>query len=238
MRLMLLVCGLFASLSAFAGVEDVIRKSLERAAVRAPVEAIVPSPMPGVYQVNVRGGRVLYVSEDGRFFLQGTLYAAQEGHSLNLTEPEERKGLLALMEQVPAGQFLVYPASRKKTNIVVFTDTECPFCHKLHEDIEQLTEAGISVRYLAYPRKGPDSSAAETLAKVWCAEDRREAMDRAVADRRVSSSACANPIKEHFALGQTIGVQGTPTIILANGRRLTGYVAPEELIKAALDAAK
>lgn len=232
--------GLLALLAvkSYAGPVEEIEAAVARSGLDSRIERIVPSPLPGLYQVELQGGRVIYGSPDGRYLIQGYLYEIQEKGVRNLTAEHGTKSLVALIAALPEEEMVIFPAAQPKAQIVVFTDTECPFCHKLHEDIEELNELGITVRYLAYPRQGLDTSAYKTLVKVWCAEDRNEAMNDAFDGDEVDAAGCASPVAKQYKLGLSIGIQGTPAIVLQNGQMVTGYRPPKELAKAAIEAGK
>ena len=212
---------------------DVIRKSMERADLGAKIEFIEPSEMPGLYTVGLEGGRVLYASKDGRFFLHGRLYKAADGKTINLTDQQERKGIARTIAGLDESEMIIFPADNEKAVITVFTDTSCPFCHKLHEEIEDINEAGITIRYLAYPRQGLKSEAYENMVSVWCSANRRKAFSEAIDDDRIKAPSCENPVKEHYLLGQQIGLQGTPTLIFEDGSVVSGYRPAETIRKMA-----
>ena len=220
-----------------AGAEQAIRKSLQNLQLEVPIESVASSPLNGLYEVKLQGGRVLYASADGQFVMQGYLFQIQDGKPVNLTEKTERQGIAKLINGIPAGEMVVYPAKGEtKSHITVFTDTTCPYCHKLHGEVAELNRQGIEVRYLAFPRQGLDSPGDQQLQAVWCSSDRRAAMDQMVSGKKVSAAKCANPVAEQFALGQSIGVNGTPAIVLGNGQLIPGYQPAPELIKQALAA--
>jgi len=79
-----------ALLSTFAMADDsaekAIRKSLETLQLETPVESITASPMSGLYEVKLKGSRVLYASADGQFVVQGYLFQLKDGKPVNLTE--------------------------------------------------------------------------------------------------------------------------------------------------------
>jgi len=207
-----------------------IKQSMEKSNLGAKIEYIEPSPMPGLYTVSLEGGRVLYASEDGRFFIQGRLYKAKQGGTVNLTDQQEREGIAKAISEIDRSEMIVFPAKSEAAVITVFTDTSCPFCHKLHEEIEDLNDAGITVRYLAYPRQGLDSGAYRTMVSVWCSSDRQEAFSEAIDGEEIDKASCQNPVKKHYLLGQQIGFEGTPAIVFDNGAILSGY-RPAETIK-------
>jgi thiol:disulfide interchange protein DsbC len=116
----------------------------------------------------------------------------------------------------------------------VFTDTSCPYCQKLHNEIDQLQAAGITVRYLPYARGGVKGPGYQTLKSVWCAEDRNKAMTDAKNQHfeGLPSGDCAQSamIDRGYRAGNQVGIRGTPALIKSNGEKIEGYVPYRELI--------
>ena len=235
------VVALAGSFSTFAlaatAPEQVIRKTLESLQLEVPVESIAASPLNDLYEVKLKGGRVLYASADGQFVMQGYLFQIQDGKPVNLTEKTERQAISKTINAIPAGEMVVYPAvGEAKSHITVFTDTTCPYCHKLHEEVAQLNKLGIEVRYLAFPRQGLGSPGDQQLQAVWCSKDRKAAMDRMVDGKDIKADKCENPVSKQYEMGQSIGVNGTPAIILADGQMIPGYQPAAQIAKLALGA--
>ncbi|UTW08855.1 thioredoxin fold domain-containing protein [Pseudomonas benzenivorans] len=216
--------------------DQAIRKNLLSIQPDMPIEAIAESPMPGLYQVQLKGGRQLYASADGQFVLQGYLYQFKDGQAVNLTEQQESLAIAKQINDVPAKEMVVFPAQQAKTHITVFTDTDCGYCQKLHSEVPELNKLGVEVRYLAFPRQGLQGAAYKELVSVWCAKDRQAAMDLAKARKDVPEAQCDNPVAQQYALGQMIGVNGTPAIVLANGKLIPGYQPAPQLAQQALEA--
>ena len=231
-----LALGLISGVGVAADADQAIRNSLKAIDPALPIEAIAESPMPGVYQVELAGGRQLYTSADGQFLLQGYLFQVKDGKPVNLTEAAESRGVVKLMEAIPASEMVVFAPKQPKTHITVFTDTDCGYCQKLHSEVPELNRLGIEVRYLAFPRQGLQSAAAKELSNVWCAKDRQAAMNRAKSRQGVDDAQCDSPIAKQYALGQMIGVRGTPAIVLANGKIIPGYQPAPQLAKIALES--
>lgn len=231
---------LASSVALAADPDQAIRQALKSLQPDLPIEAISESPMPGLYQVQLKGGRLIYASADAQFVLQGFLYQMKDGKTVNLTEQAESKGVAKEINAIPAAEMVVFPAdpkAEKKTHITVFTDTDCGYCQKLHSEVAELNRRGVEVRYVAFPRQGIGSHSYDTLVSVWCAKDRREAMNLAKSRKEVPAAKCDNPVAKQYALGQMIGVQGTPAIVLANGKMIPGYQPAPQLAAAALAAA-
>lgn len=231
-----LVLGLSSSLSLAADPDQAIRQSLNSLDARLPIEAIAESPMPGIYQVQLKGGRQLYTSADGQFLVQGYLFQIKDGQAINLTEIEESRAVAKQINAIPAKEMVVFAPKAAKTHITVFTDTDCGYCQKLHSEVPELNRLGVEVRYLAFPRQGLGSPAAQELINVWCAKDPQEAMNRAKSRQSVAEAQCDNPVAKQYELGQMIGVNGTPAIVLANGKMIPGYQPAPQLAKIALES--
>jgi thiol:disulfide interchange protein DsbC len=121
------------------------------------------------------------------------------------------------------------PEKAKRT-ITVFTDVDCPYCSKFHLDVPELNKQGVKVRYLFYPRAGTNSETFRRTVAVWCAKDRVKAIGIAKAGGNVDMKTCTNPVEKHFQLGQRLGVDGTPTIFVDDGKKLPGYVPAPRLL--------
>jgi thiol:disulfide interchange protein DsbC len=105
-----------------------------------------------------------------------------------------------------------------------------PVRRKLHSQIAEYNRLGIRVRYLLYPRTGPNTVAWTKAEQVWCSSDRNDALTRAKLGQELKSKPCAdNPVARTYALGQDFALQGTPAIVMADGDMLPGYVPPDVL---------
>jgi len=204
-----------------------IRASLAKAMPDADIDSIKASPIAGYREVAV-GGRVIYVSADGRYLIQGSLFDLNTRTSL--TESSQtviRKGILA---KVGADRRIIFAAAKPKHRITVFTDIDCGYCRKLHSQIAEYNKLGITVEYLFYPRAGMGSEAADKAISVWCSADRRKALTDAKSDKPIVKKTCVNPIAADYALGQKIGFDGTPAIFAADGSQIGGYLAPAQML--------
>lgn len=192
---------------------------------------ITDSPLQGVYQVSV-GSQVAYVTMDGRYLMQGELYDLAT--STNLTEKsraDKRVGLLAGIDT--EGMIVFSPADGNvKHTVTIFTDIDCGYCRQFHREIDQVTALGIEVRYLSYPRTGPNTDSWAKADRVWCAADRNSALTRAKLGGEVPDDSCAStPISDHYDLGHQVGVRGTPAVFSASGELLGGYLPPASLLE-------
>lgn len=188
--------------------------------------SVLETPVDGLYEVRV-GAQILYLSEDGRFVMQGDLIDLQTRD--NLTEVA-RNGLRAeAVDAIAEADMVSFGPEDAPHTVTVFTDIDCGYCRKLHQEIDTYTDQGIRIRYLAFPRAGPDSASFEKTVSVWCADDPQDAMTRAKLGESIPSKSCPNPVAQQYGLGQSLGVRGTPSLILENGQMVPGYVPATQL---------
>jgi len=220
------------TLPALASSEALIEDRLKAVDPSIPITLIEPSDMSGFYEVLLGSGEVLFVSEDGQFILSGKAYqVTQDNRLINLTEKRLSGMRLEAVQQVDDNDMVIFPAEgERRARIYVFTDIDCPYCQKLHEEVNALNEAGVEVAYLAFPRSGPGGATASRMDQIWCADDRLAAMESALDGGSVTAAACQTPVLEQLALGQKLGVTGTPAMITETGDLLPGYMPAERLL--------
>ncbi len=194
---------------------------------------IMASPIPGIAMVQVENGPLLYVYNDGEFFFDGDLYQVGRGRFINLKEEAltaVRKDLLA---DIPLDEMIVFsPQGAVKGVLNVFTDVDCGYCRKLHKEVPELNAMGIEVRYLAFPRAGLGSAAYQKIASAWCADKPEEALTALKNGENIEQNVCAdNPVAKQYKLGQQMGVNGTPAIVLADGSLIPGYRPAADLAR-------
>ncbi len=200
--------------------------------VTAMFEAIEPenvtkSPVDGWYTVQ-KGSIVAYISEDGRYLLQGDLIDLDR--NINLSEVSRNDSRRVLVAALQDDDAILFSPGDVKHSVTVFTDIDCGYCRKLHAQIDGYLERGIEVRYVLYPRNGPASRAWSTSEDVWCSRDRGEALTAAKLDRQFQTQKCdASMISTHYMLGQDIGLTGTPAIVFEDGTLVGGYLPPAAL---------
>jgi thiol:disulfide interchange protein DsbC len=192
-------------------------------------ENVRPSLVPGVLEVS-RGAEVFYVTADARYVFAGDLYdlVGEE----NLSDQRRREARTALLSTVPESQVISFGPRDAKYTVTVFTDIDCGFCRKLHNEMPKYNELGIRVRYLFYPRTGPNTESWQKAVSVWCAKDRNDALTRAKRGDDLPVARCGKtPVDRDYEIGQDMVVTGTPAIILPNGDLVSGYRAAPVLLK-------
>lgn len=183
------------------------------------------SPVKGLKTAITDQG-ILYVSEDGKYVLQGKLYELNGDKAIDVSS----SALMGTLESYK-NEMIVYPAKNEKHVVTVFMDITCGYCHKLHSQIKEYNDLGITMRYLAFPRKGMDKTA-EQMEAIFTAKDNAYALNEAEKGNLPQQLKTPNIVKKHYELGIQFGVRGTPSIVTSNGEMIGGYMSPKELLAA------
>lgn len=210
--------------------ESAIKQRLSGILGDASIETIQPTPVDNLYAVSVEG-QVVYVTGDGRHMLRGELIDLVERR--NLTQTRQRDDLATAVENLDEDNLLIYePEGPTQYEVTVFTDIACPYCRRFHRQLDAYLERGIRIRYAFLPRAGPDSEAYDQAVAAWCAENPHRALTRAKDGETLTPGDCDNPVGEHLQLARGLGIRGTPAIITNSGRKLGGYLGPDDLVDA------
>jgi thiol:disulfide interchange protein DsbC len=209
--------------------EAAVRASLGKLAPGIKITAIKPSPLSGLSEVIV-DGQVLYVSNDGKYLIQGAII--DTATRTNLTEISEANVRRVLLASVPATQKISFAPANPKFRVTVFTDIDCGYCRKMHTQIDEYNRLGIAIDYLFFPRAGIGSESAQKAINIWCAPDRKLAMTSAKNGKTLPDKNCPNFVADDYAIGRKAGVDGTPAVYATTGMQLGGYLSPKDLLKA------
>ena len=196
------------------------------------IESVRSSPAPGIAEVQIENGPLIYATEDGAyFFLNGDLHQTRATGAVNLTEERRAVTRKEQLATVSVDDMVVFsPEGEPRDYIAVFTDVTCFYCQKLHREVDQLNAKGIEVRYLAFPRGGIDSDGAKKLATAWCSEDQQATLTELKAGVELPVNDCVDtPIAAQYQLGQDMGVSGTPAIVTSSGLMIPGYRPADDL---------
>jgi thiol:disulfide interchange protein DsbC len=195
---------------------------------------VFASDIDGWYTIR-KGAIIAYISADGRYLLQGDVIDLVD--QVNLSEKDRNNARVKMMMSVADDQAIVFTPETVRHSVSIFTDIDCTFCRRLHSQIDEYMEEGIEVRYFLYPRSGPASPSWAKAEQVWCSDDRNEALTLAKLDKDFDTRQCdTSVISSHYAMGQDVGLRGTPAIVLEDGTLFSGYLPPKQLTEAIANA--
>jgi len=181
--------------------------------------SVANAPLPGLLQVFTDRG-LFFATADGQYLIQGDVFDLKNKVHVNeqLMKPMRLAGVNKMTPNA-----IEFKAKNEKFVVTVFTDTDCGYCRKLHSEIQDYLDAGITIHYLAYPRGGENSETFNTLESIWCSKDKPGAMSKAKSGSAVSVAKCDNSVAAQYQLGQSFGVTGTPALVLPDGTLIPGY---------------
>jgi len=210
---------------------SVSAQTLQAVATLAQVspEDVKSTPVTGVFEVR-RGSDIVYMTQDGQYVFTGDLY--QVAGRNDLTEVRRRDLRKRLIDTIPESDMVVFSPAQPKYTVTVFTDVDCSYCRALHRQIADYNRLGVRVRYVFFPRTGPNTESWFKAEQVWCSADRKAALTRAKLGEPLDAKRCANtPVAREYELGKAIGLEGTPGVIASNGTLVGGYLPPDQMVE-------
>jgi thiol:disulfide interchange protein DsbC len=234
----LVLLGLLGFALAARADEAAIRKAVEALLDNgAKIQGISKAEFPGLYEVRLTtsdGTRIVYANEDGSYLFIGSVIDGAT--QTDLTEARLRKLNAIRFGDLPLGQAFKIVRGKGTRQFAYFSDPRCPYCRRLDQELTQVDD--VTVHVFMIPIIAADSAAVSKA--IWCSPDRAKAwldlMLRGV--QPVAKAACDTPIEKNLALARKYAINGTPTLIFADGQRVSGWMPAARLSKMLTDAAK
>ena len=215
-----------------AAVVKAIEDNLKASGIEQKILSAVPTSMENIYWVNAEGAPAFYSDKEGRHIILGQILEVGQSQPIEISTELRAKIAKEKLAAVPKDELIIYPAKgATKAVIYSFTDADCPYCTKMHSEMEQLNAEGIEVRYLAWPRS---QDSLPKMESIWCSDDPKSAMDKAKKGQPLSSPKCDSPVQSHIELGVSLGVSGTPAVFTESGVQIGGYLPAKEMAAAAI----
>lgn len=206
--------------------EQVIRKALTESFPGAQITSVRKTPYGGLFEVYL-DGQLIYMDARGQHVFAGDVIELKSRRNLT----QERLARLQAVDWkvFPLDQAIKSVRGKGERKIVLFSDVDCPFCRRFEAELEKMDN--LTVYTFLYPIESLHPKAVQTSRQIWCAPNRNKAWDDYISKGTIPSNdgKCANPIDATVALGNRLGVSGTPTIFFANGVRTPGMVPAEQL---------
>lgn len=210
--------GVFAS-------EASVKAAMQKKYPQIPVESVSKTPLAGIYEI-FANGQVIYADEKvGYLFINGSMVDADK--KFNLTEERMRTLTAIKFEQLPLDLAFKKVKGKGTRKVAYFADPNCPYCKKIEPDLAKLEN--VTVYIFLYPILGQDSY--EKSKAVWCSKDRVKVWDDWMLNGNPPKGPgnCDTPIEKILAYGKQKNINGTPTLIFADGQRVPGAIPTEQL---------
>jgi thiol:disulfide interchange protein DsbC len=214
---------------ASAEVTQAIKASIEAwTNNRYKVEEVRRTPIPGMYEARI-GSDLFYVDEKATYiFMEGHMLDMKTSRDLTRERLEEI--LTINFKDLPLDLAIKQVNGKGTKKIALFEDPNCGYCKKLRGDLNKMTD--VTVYTFAYPILSPDSDV--KAKKALCAKDKPKAWSDLMTDGKVPNNDgnCESPLAKIKELGRKYNITATPTIFLTTGKRIQGYMPPEQFAKA------
>ncbi|MBE8608281.1 DsbC family protein [Psychrobacter glacincola] len=213
-----------------AAVVKALQANLNTSGIEENIISAVPTDMDGIYWVTAEGLPSFFTDKSGKHIIQGQIIAVGEALPVDISAALVASTAQEALKAVDKKDMVIYPAiGETKSVVYAFTDADCGYCRKLHEEMDDINARGIEVRYLAWPRS---QESVPKMEAIWCSQDRKAAMNQGKMGADVQAPSCTSPVQEHMALGAKLGVRGTPAIFTEAGQQVGGYLPAAELAQA------
>ena len=207
-----------------------LQANLKASGIEETILSAVPTDMTGIYWVTAEGLPSFFTDKAGKHIIQGQIIAVGAKAPVDISAALLASTAQEALKAVDKKDMVIYPAKgATKAVVYAFTDADCGYCRKLHEEMDDINTRGIEVRYLAWPRS---QESVPKMEAIWCSQDRKAAMNQGKAGADVQAPSCANPVQEQMALGAKLGVRGTPAIFTEAGQQVGGYLPAAQLAEA------
>jgi thiol:disulfide interchange protein DsbC len=209
-------------------IKDSLKNILPDGAI---IESIELSPIPDIFAVYYGDIQPIYVTKDGSFFIFGDIYKINNNSISNVTEDNIAERRKFILNKIPSDELISFKSDNEQFSLIVFTDVDCGYCRKLHNQIEEYNELGISIHYAAFPRSGMGTSAFSKMVGAWCSNNPKDSITKLKNNKNLDLSFCdTQPVSKQYIIGKKLGVNGTPAIFSKDGVMFSGYVEPKELL--------
>jgi thiol:disulfide interchange protein DsbC len=202
---------------------------------QAEVLGIQMSPIKGLWEVTIndRGKRgVLYVDFSKQFVLPGPIIEVKTGANKTqemLGKIQEKKKVD--FSKIPLPSPLVLGNPRAAQRVAVFTDPDCPFCGKLHVELEKIVQerSDIAFHILLFPL-AMHKDAYWKSKSIVCNRSLKM-LEEAFAQRPIPRSECdTKEIDNNIRLAETLGISSTPTLVAPDGRVHVGFLSAKQVL--------
>ncbi|MBF8260398.1 MAG: Thiol:disulfide interchange protein [Actinobacteria bacterium] len=197
------------------------------------VVGVVQGPFPGVWEVDVaRSGKTYPI------YLDYSLKYLFNGQFIRLADMENLTGLRYQdlnrvdVASIPLKDAIRVGSPSAKKTVIVLSDPTCAYCVKLHGEIKKAAAKDADVAFLVmpYPRNRNDKATYRKCLAVVCSKSEK-LLDDAYAEKEVPPPACkTDAVDKTIQLANRLRIEGTPTMILPDGRLVTGSMEADALL--------
>jgi len=208
--------------------EEAIRKAVQAKFPRATVQSVTKLSYLGLYEIVIEND-VLYTDENFEYVIDGNIIETQSGR--NVTEERKRKLAAIPFDELPFDLAFKRVKGKGERKMAVFSDPDCPFCKRIEQDLAKLDN--VTIYMFLYPIESLHPQAGDKAKRIWCSQDKVKAWEDYMNKGVVPTAAptCDNPVDKLAKYGAQHHINGTPTLVFANGERVPGAISASQIEK-------
>lgn len=203
-----------------------VQHTLEERFPTIQVTAVLPSPVPGIYEV-ITGDRIAYSDASGDYLFTGRLMDTRTKSDLNAQLLDSYNTID--FQKLPFDKAIKIVKGNGQRQLAMFADPDCPYCQELEKNMQSVTNVTVYVFLLPLEQLHPQAT--EHAHAIWCARDRSKAWTDWVIDRKPppAGSCRDDPLDATREVAETLRIHATPTLFLQNGQRFATAVSADRL---------
>jgi thiol:disulfide interchange protein DsbC len=216
-----------------------LKKVLEQKFPGATISNVSKTNYFGLYEAMIED-KLIYTDMKAQYVMLGSIYDTVT--KTNLTDARMRKLTRVSLDKLPMDLAFKRVKGDGSRKLIIFSDADCPFCHKLEDEMKAVDNVTIYTFLFPIDQLHPDS--ARKSRQIWCAPDKVKAWDDFFANGTVPDNAgdCGAPVEQSQALGASLKIAATPTLVFEDGSLIPGALPAaqleQELVNAQAEAKK
>lgn len=191
------------------------------------VQSVQSTPITGVYEVVVNGRQIAYVDTKGEYMLLGELIDTKSGESLTQLRQQELNKVD--FSSLPLNKAIKEVRGNGRLKVAVFSDADCPFCHRLEQEFAKMSDTTIYNFMMPIDTLHPDADAKSI--QILCQANPTKAWTEWMREGKKPPKVpeCNTTLQDTLKLGESLGFNGTPTIVFPNGKIYPGFAPMPKL---------
>ncbi|MBA4372352.1 MAG: protein-disulfide isomerase [Thermodesulfovibrio sp.] len=189
------------------------------------VKDVKVSPIKAMWEVEFEADAkkgLVYIDFSKRYAVSGSILDIKE--KKNLTQDRYADINRVDVSKIPLKDALLLGNKDAKNKIIVFTDPDCPFCVKLHAEIKKVVAERKDIAFQIKLFPLPMHKDAFEKSKAIVCEKSLQMLEDAFEKKPIAKAKCkTKAIDENIALAKKFGINGTPALILPNGKVSSGF---------------
>ena len=188
--------------------------------------------VPGLWVAEVEKDRnklPVYIDFSKKYLVSGNVIRLDDRE--NVTRQRSARMNRVDVSRIPLEDALLLGKPSARTKVIVFTDPECPYCKKLHEELKEVVKRDPEIAFLIklFPLK-MHPNAYETSRSIVCNKS-MELLEISFAGKPVPPASCdTRAVDQTLALVGDLGISSTPTLVLPDGLVVPGFKKAEALL--------